>query len=182
MKLENLNIEQLADLRTSMMLENKDVSDINFLIDMKEAEYLNTLFEDGPGGAAAAASIGMGGGGVAYSNAATGGMGAVVAAQPSNNTGVTTEPGYTAGGGKTGSGDISMPYNAGGTKMFQKAPVDNRRGTNKRRKNKVLAGLKSVFANRQDFTAGQGKEKPSKLMNFDSFSKDELSKVTKVKQ
>jgi len=47
MKLETLNIEQLVDLRTSMMLENKDVSDINFLIDMKEAEYLNKLFEDG---------------------------------------------------------------------------------------------------------------------------------------
>jgi hypothetical protein len=182
MKLENLNIEQLAELRTSMLLENKDVSNINSLIDIKESEYVNTLFEDGPGGAAAAASTGIGGGGVAYSNAATGGMGAVVAAQPSNNTGVTTEPGYTSGGGKTGSGDISMPYNAGGTKMFQKAPVDNRRGTNKRRKNKVLAGLKSVFANRQDFTAGQGKDKPSKLMNFDSFSKDELAKVTKVKQ
>jgi len=105
-----------------------------------------------------------------------------VAAQPSNNTGVTTEPGYTAGGGKTGSGDISMPYNAGGTKMFQKAPVDNRRGTNKGRKNKVLAGLKSVFANRQDFTAGQAKDKPKRVMNFDSFSKDELNKVTHNKQ
>ena len=181
MKIEKLNIEQLAELRTSMLLENKDVSDINFLIDIKESEYLNTLFEDGPGGAAAAASTGIGGGGVAYSNAATGGIGGVVAAQPSNNTGVTTEPGYTAGGGKTGT-DISIPYNAGGTKMFQKAPVDNRRGTNKRRKNKVLAGLKSVFANRQDFTAGQGKDKPKRVMNFDSFSKDELSKVTKVKQ
>jgi hypothetical protein len=182
MKFENLNIEELVELRTSMILEGKDVTSLSFLIDCKESEYLSSLFEDGPGGAAAAASIGMGGGGVAYSNAAIGGMGGVVAAQPSNNTGVTTEPGYTAGGGKTGSGDISIPYNAGGTKMFQKAPVDNRRGTNKRRKNKVLAGLKSVFANRQDFTAGQGKDKPKRVMNFDSFSKDELNKVTHNKQ
>jgi len=181
MKFENLNIEELVELRTSMILEGKDVTSLSFLIDCKESEYLSSLFEDGPGGAAAAASIGMGGGGVAYSNAATGGMGGAVAAQPSNNTGVTTEPGYTAGGGKTGT-DISIPYNAGGTKMFQKAPVDNRRGTNKRRKNKVLAGLKSVFANRQDFTAGQGKDKPKRVMNFDSFSKDELNKVTHNKQ
>jgi hypothetical protein len=124
----------------------------------------------------------MGGGGVAYSNAATGGMGAVVAAQPSTNTGVTTEPGYSSGGGKTGSGDVSVPYNTGGTKVFQKVPIDNRKGSNKRRKNKILAGLKSVFSNRQDFTAGQGKEKPSKLMSFDSFSKEELNKVTHNKQ
>jgi hypothetical protein len=186
MEITNLNIEELVELRTKMILEGKDVSQINFLIDCKESEYLNYLFEDGatggPSGAAGAASIGMGGGGVAYGNAAIGGMGAVVAAQPSNNAGVTTEPGYSAGGGKTGSGDIGVPYNAGGTKVFQKMPVDNRKGSNKRRKNKILAGLKSVFANRQDFTSGQGKDKPKRVMNFDNFTKDELSKVTRNKQ
>ena len=187
MNLTKLNIEELVELRTKMILENQDTSDINILITEKEHEYLYSIFEDtsgtgGPAGAAGAASIGIGGGGVAYSNAAIGGMGAVVAAQPSNNTGVTTEPGYSAGGGTTGSGDVSMPYNAGGTKMFQKVPVDNRKGNNKRRKNKILAQLKSAVMSRQDFTKGQGESKPKKLMNFDSFSKDELNKVTHNKQ
>lgn len=184
--MKNLNIEQLVELRTRMILENKDTFKINQLIDSKESEYISYLFEDsatgGPSGAAGAASIGMGGGGVAYGNAAIGGMGAVVSAQPSNNAGVTTEPGYTAGGGKTGSGDIGVPYNANGTKVFQKVPVDNRKGSSKRRKNKMLAGLKSVFANRQDFTAGQGKDKPKRVMNFDDFAKGEMNKVTKISQ
>jgi hypothetical protein len=97
--------------------------------------------------------------------------------------GVTTEPGYSAGGGSVGSGDISVPYNPGGRKkVFQKIPVDNRKGTNKRRKNKMIQGLKNIFSQKQDYTAGQGGSKPSKIMNFDKFSKDDLNKVTRVKQ
>jgi hypothetical protein len=45
----------------------------------------------------------------------------------------------------------------------------------------MLNNLKSIVS-RQDFTAGQGSDKPKRLMSFDSFSKDELNKVTKVKQ
>jgi hypothetical protein len=187
MNIQNLTLEQLIELRGNLVREGKDSSEISFLIDCKESEYLFSLFEDvsgtgGPAGSAGAATIGIGGGGVAYGNAAFGGMGAVVSAQPSNNTGVTTEPGYTAGGGKTGSGDVSVPYNTGGTKMFQKIPVDNRKGSNKRRKNKMLAQLKGALLNRQDFTKGQGDSKPKKLMNFDSFSKDDLNKIKKVNQ
>ncbi len=186
MNIKNLNLEELIELRGQLVREGKDSSEISFLIDCKESEYVFSLFEDvsgtgGPSGAIGSSTIGIGGGGVAYSNAAIGGMGSVTAAQPSNNTGVTTDPGYSTVGGKTGT-DIGVPYNAGGTKMFQKVPVDNRKGSNKRRKNKVLAGLKSIFANRQDFMAGQGKDRPSKLMNFDSFSKGDLNKVTKVNQ
>jgi hypothetical protein len=65
-------------------------------------------------------------------------MGSVVSPQPSMFAGVTTEPGYSDGGGKVGSGDISVPYNPGGRKkVFQKISADNRKGTNKRRKNKI---------------------------------------------
>ena len=157
MNFSKLNIEELVELRTSLILENQDYSEVTIAITEKEQRYIQEILEDvsgtgGPAGAAGAASIGIGGGGVAYSNAAIGGMGAVVAAQPSNNTGVTTEPGYSAGGGTTGSGDVSMPYNAGGTKMFQKVPVDNRKGNNKRRKNKILAQLKSAVMSRHNST------------------------------
>ena len=187
MFLKNLSILELFELRSKMLLEGKDTSKISDLILEKETQYLNYINEDtatgGPAGSAGAATVGYGGNGVGYSNATTAGMGSVVSPQPSMFAGVTTEPGYSAGGGKEGSGDISVPYNPGGRKkMFQKIPVDNRKGTNKRRKNKMIQGLKNIFSQKQDYTAGQGKSKPGKIMNFDSFSKDDLNKVTKVKQ
>ena len=186
MKYTNLNLDELHQLRSKMIMDNQDTSELNFLIDCGESEYYFSLFEDtsatgGPAGSAGAASIGIGGGGVAYGNAAFGGMGSVTAAQPSNNSGVTSDPSYMAGGGKIGSGDVSIPYNAGPNKAFQKIPVDNRKGDSKRRKNKMLSNLKSLIS-RQDFTAGQGSGKPKRLMDFDSFSKDDLNKVTKVKE
>jgi len=182
-----LNLEELFTLRSNMLLEGKDISDISNMILERERDYVNYLNEDtatgGPSGAAGAATVGYGGGGVGYSNATTAGMGAVVSPQPSMFAGVTTEPGYSAGGGSVGSGDISVPYNPGGRKkVFQKIPVDNRKGTNKRRKNKMIQGLKNIFSQKQDYTAGQGGSKPSKIMNFDNFSKDDLNKVTRVKQ
>jgi hypothetical protein len=183
MKYSNLNLDELYHLRSQMFINNQDTSELNFLIDCGESEYYLSLFEDtsATGGPAGSAGAVVGGGGVAYGNAAFGGMGAVTPAQPSNNAGVTSDPAYTAGGAKIGSGDTSVPYNAGPNKAFQKIPVDNRKGNNKRRKNKMLNNLKSIVS-RQDFTAGQGSDKPKRLMSFDSFSKDELNKVTKVKQ
>ena len=173
MNLSKLNIEELVKIRTSLILEGKDVSNINTLIDKKEAEYINYIFEDGatggPAGSSGASSIGVGGGGVAFGNASISGMGDVISSQPSSNAGVTTEPGYTNGGGKTGSGDVSS---------FRRK-VDNRRGTSKRRKNKILAGLKSALSSRQDFTAGQAKDKPKRVMNFDNFTKDQTNVVKK---
>jgi hypothetical protein len=182
-----LNLGELFTLRSNMLLEGKDITDISNMILEKEQDYVNYLNEDtatgGPSGAAGAATVGYGGGGVGYSNATTSGMGAVISPQPSMFAGVTTEPGYSAGGGSVGSGDISVPYNPGGRKkVFQKIPVDNRKGTNKRRKNKMIQGLKNIFSQKQDYTAGQGNSKPSKIMNFDNFSKDDLNKVTRVKQ
>ena len=126
----------------------------------------------GPGGAVSGASVGMGGIGVPYGNAAYGGMGAVVSAQP----------GITPGSfGSDGSGDVAVPYNAGGKKVFQKVAVDNRKGNSKRRKNKMLAGLKGMFANRQDFTAKQGDSpRQKKVMSFDDFQVDKINTVTKA--
>jgi hypothetical protein len=179
---ENLNIEELYQLRGEMVKRGKDTTEINFLIDCQESEYYFSLMEDtsATGGPAGSVGASVGSIGVAYGNAATSGMNAVASSQPSNFAGVTSDPGFTSGGGKSGSGDGSFGYNAGGKKVFQKIPVDNRKGSNKRRKNKMLSGLKQTLMSRQDFTAGQGDAKPKKLMNFDSFSKDELNKVTKV--
>lgn len=186
--MENLKIEELVVLRTRMIKERKDVTDINFLIESKEQEYLEYITEGtsgtgGPAGSSGAASTGMGGGGVAYGTAATSGMGSIISSQPSSQSGQTISPGYEQGGGKTGSGDIGVPYNTGGTKVFQKVPVDNRGKGERLRRNKALARLRGALANRQDWTAGQGGvPKSPKIMSFQNFQKDNLTKVTKIKE
>lgn len=185
---KNLSLGQLFKMRGQLIIEGKDITRISEEILKRESEYLEYLNEDsgtgGPSGAVNAGSVGYGGAGVAYSNASMSGSGAIVSAQPSNFAGVTTEPGYSAGGGTVGSGDISVPYNPGGRKkVFQKlAANSDRKGSNKRRKNKIIQGLKNIFSQKQDYTASQGKSRPSKIMNFNNFSKEELNKVTKVKE
>ena len=128
----------------------------------------------GPGGAVSGSSVGMSGIGVPYANAAYGGMGNVVSAQPGQSPGTF---------GSDGSGDVAVPYNAGGKKVFQKVPVDNRKGNRRRRNNKLLAGLKGAFANRQDFTANQGgAPRQKKVMSFDDFQVDKTNTITKITQ
>lgn len=184
MRYDNLSTEELYELRSNMVLNNKDTSELNLLIDCRESEYYFSVLEDTSATGGPAGSVGavVGGGGVAFGNAATGGMGAVTAAQPSNFAGTTSDPSFTAGGGKEGSGDTGFAYNAGGTKVFQKIPVDNRKGNKDRRKNRAVAAMKQTVMSRQDFTAGQGGVRPKKVMDFDSFSKEDLNKVTKVNQ
>lgn len=183
MEISKMNLHQLFLLREKLMKDGLDFDLITELIQNKEQEYVDYILEDGPGGAAAAASIGVGGGGVAYANATIGGSGPVISSQPSTFAGSTTEPAYSKGGGLNGSGDMSVAYNPGGRKkVFQKlsAPMDNRKGTNKRRRNKMIQGLKNVFANKQDWTHGQSNAKPSKIASFDNFEKELMTKVTKV--
>lgn len=182
MKLANLNLTELYKIRDQFIFESQDTDEIDYLIFEKELEYLSedTSGTGGPSGAVSGS--GVSGSGVAYANASIGGMGAVVSPQPSMFAGVTNEPGYTDGGGKVGSGDISVPYNPGGRKkVFQKLSgfSDNRKGSNKRRKGKMIQGLKNIFSNKQDYTAGQSS---GKIMNFDKFAKTDLNKVTRVKQ
>jgi hypothetical protein len=185
MNIEQMSLEQLCELRGHLLSEGLNVDLLSEMIIYKEKSYVDSILEDGPGGAAAAASIGVGGGGVGYANASIGGMGAVVSAQPSTFAGSTTGTAFTAGGGTVGSGDVSVPYNPGGRKkVFQKlaAPLSDRRGTNKRRKNKILRGLKDIFSRKQDYTSNQGGVKKSKVMSFDQFDKEKITQVTKVKQ
>lgn len=186
MEISNMTLSELCLLREKLIKDGLDFELITELILNKEQEYIDYLLEDGPGGAAAAASIGVGGGGVAYANATIGGAGPVISSQPSSFVGATTEPAYSAGGGKNGSGDlgnINVAYNPGGRKkVFQKisAPMDNMRGTNKRRRNKMIRGLKNIFANKQDWTHGQSEVKGCKIASFDNFQKEKINKVTKV--
>lgn len=116
---------------------------------------------------------------------AVGGMGAVVNAQPSGLAGQTIGTNWASGGGTVGSGDVSVPYNpSGSNRMFQKIPVMGsnhgpRTGKKSREKKLDLKALKSVFAKRQDFTAGQTKNGEKKVMSFDDFKKDDINTIKK---
>ena len=118
-------------------------------------------------------------------NASTGGMGAVVSAQPSGLAGATIGTNWASGGGTVGSGDISVPYNPGGAnRMQQKIPVMGsnhgaRTGKKSREKKLDIKALKDVFARRQDFTAGQTRSGEKKVMSFDNFKKDDVNKIKK---
>ena len=114
-----------------------------------------------------------------------GGMGAVVNAQPSGLAGQTIGPNWASGGGMAGSGDISVPYNpSGANRMQQKIPVMGsnhgpRTGKKSREKKLDLKALKSAFAKRKDFTAGQTKNGEKKVMSFDDFKKDDVNIIKK---
>ena len=115
-----------------------------------------------------------------------GGMGAVVSANPSSFAGATIGTSYSSGGGTVGSGDVSIPYNAGGQRVVQKipSPMGKDHGAKTGKKSRVkkldMKALKDIFAKRQDYTAGEGNaDRPSKVMSFDAFQKDAINTVKK---
>jgi hypothetical protein len=117
-----------------------------------------------------------------------GGMGAVVSAQPSGLAGTTIGPGWASGGGTTGSGDISVPYNpSGANRVFQKLPAPMgknhgpRTGKKSRQKRLDLKALKDVFSKRQDFTSGEGESKPKgkRVMDFNDFFRNDFTTIKK---
>jgi hypothetical protein len=115
------------------------------------------------------------------------GMGAVTSSQPSSLAGSTMGPNWSGGGGTTGSGDISMPYNTGGSFGQQKVPMQmgmghgSRTGKKTRKKRmtmKTIQNMRSALSNRQDYTKSSG-EKKSRVMSFDDFQKDDINKIKK---
>jgi hypothetical protein len=115
-------------------------------------------------------------------------MGAVVSAQPSGLAGTTIGPGWASGGGTTGSGDISVPYNpSGANRVFQKLPAPMgknhgpRTGKKSRQKRLDLKALKDVFSKRQDFTSGEGESKPKgkRVMDFNDFFRNDFTTIKK---
>ena len=117
----------------------------------------------------------------------SGGMGAVVSAQPSGLAGATIGTNWASHGGTLGSGDVSMPYNPGGSnRVFQKAPAQmgtshgSRTGKKSRKKRmtlKALQGLKNALSQRQNYTDTADKEKKKRVMNFDDFKKDDINTI-----
>jgi hypothetical protein len=112
------------------------------------------------------------------------GAGAVVSANPSTFAGATIGTNWSSGGGTKGSGDVGVPFNAGGPAM-QKIPVSGRdhgpRTGKKNRKPKLdMKSLKDIFSKKQDYTAKQGEvERQPKIMSFDDFYKNDITNIKK---
>lgn len=114
-----------------------------------------------------------------------------VFSRPSGRSGLagqTIGTSWASGGGPEEPGQISVPYNpSGANRVFQKiaAPEMGKNhgahtGKKSREKKLDMKTLKSMFSKRQDYTAGEGEvEKPSKVMNFDNFTKDDINTVKK---
>ena len=169
-----MSLYQLYILKEKMEQENLTNSSNYSIICEKITNMELTLEEDGGGTSATGGPAGS-----------VGGMGAVVNSQPSGLAGATIGTNWASGGGTVGSGDISVPYNpSGANRMQQKIPVMGsnhgpRTGKKSREKKLDLKALKSVFAKRQDFTAGQSKNGEKKVMSFDDFQKTDVNTIKK---
>lgn len=166
------NLIDLYRLKKQMILENMtgtlEFDQVIEAINLKE----NQIFED---------TSATGG------PAVSGGMGAVVSAQPSGLAGATIGTNWASGGGTVGSGDVSIPYNpSGSNRVFQKipAPMGKEHGPRTGKKSRVkkldLKSLKDIFAKRQDFTAGQGDTSgKKKVLDFNDFLKNDFNTIKK---
>jgi len=107
--------------------------------------------------------------------AVSGGMGAVVSAQPSGLAGQTIGQNWASNGGVDGSGDIGVPYNpSGSNRVFQKLPMGKGHGamTGKKSREKKLdlKALRMAFDKKRKSEDDTSVDKPKKVMNFDDFA------------
>ena len=181
-------IERLVEMRSNEILKGHDVNDLNKSISNLESRYNQMLLEDtsatgGPAGAVTGGAVSSSG--VAMANASIAGMGAVVSPQASSFSGSTTGQSFTAGGGTVGSGDVSVPFPVGGRNpMYQKMEMGKshgaRTGKKSRQKRLSINQLKDIFAKKQDYTTGAEK-KAQKVMNWDNFQKNSVTKIKRLK-
>lgn len=179
----NLTLKELYEYYEKLISENyseKDIEWVNQMITEKESQLLEST--SATGGASIGGSS-VGSIGTALSNSTTAGMGGVVSPQPSAFPGALNGTDWISGGGKSGSGDIGVPYNPSGkNRVFQKvaSPMGKSHGANtgkkSRKKRLDMKTLQNIFK--------KGKEQKGKgrVMNFNDFEKSSLDKVTKVKE
>lgn len=147
--MKDINLIELYKIKQRII--NEGMSDDEIMFDVLEAiEYKENLITENTSATGGAPSCGMG---------------AVVSSQPSSLAGSTIGTNWSSNGGTVGSGDISHPYNPGGSKMQQqKIPVmgknhGSRTGKKSRVKKLDIKALKDTFAKRKDYTNGEGEVK-----------------------
>lgn len=151
-------------MERKLRLLREKLENSNNIADIEILNQLLLIEEDTSAtGGSIGASIGGDVGGVGTNIS---GMGSVINSQPSSYPGALNGNAWASGGGESGSGDISVPYNpSGGNRMFQKlaAPMGN-----KKFKKKDIRIEKP--------------NKIGKLMKFSDYTKDKINQVTKVKE
>jgi hypothetical protein len=187
--MKDISLHELYILLEKMEKSDYQLSDIEvvkYLISKKESILEDTSATGGPAGSVGAASVGYGGGGVSLANSTTAGMGPVVSSQPSSIPGALNGVNWINGGGKEGSGDISVPYNpSGANRMFQKMPIPS--GMRKKKESDPNVITKKSRNKPIDMKALKdmlaSKKSSGKIMNFNDFEKKDITtKVTKVKE
>jgi hypothetical protein len=173
----------LENIKKSEEYSEDEIKIVENLITQKELLLEDTSATGGPAGSVGSSSIGVGSMGVSMTNATTAGMGPVQSSQPSSIPGALNGQAWISGGGKDGSGDISVPYNpSGANRMFQKFPAFSKKKQSdpnvitkkSRHKQLDMKTLKDMMSS---------KKASGKIMNFNDFEKkDVTTKVTKVKE
>lgn len=148
--MENLSLIELYQIKKRLIKEGLDT---NLLDEVKKAIQIieNKIYED---------------------------VSSISSAYPSSGIAGETIGMNWASGGSDNPGEISVPYNPGGTnRMHQKLEMGKNHGARtgkKSREKKVdIKALRSALAKRKDF-------KPSgerKVMSFDNFQKDQMNVV-----
>lgn len=174
----NLTLNELYNYYETMISENYSQKDIDWLNEII-VEKENQLLEN----TSATGTSGGGSTGVALSNATTAGMGGVVSPQPSAFPGALNGTDWASGGGKSGSGDIGVPYNPSGkNRVFQKVPAPMGKGHGARTGQKTRKKRLNMKALQDIFKKGKESTGSRKVMNFNDFEKSKLDQVTKVKE
>lgn len=173
-----LTLEKLYKQYEDMIKENYSQKDLDWISELI-SDLENDIFENtsATGGASVGGSVGSSG--VALANATTAGMGGVVSPQPSSLPGSLNGQSWSSGGGSEGSGDLSVPYNTGGKKVFQKLPMGKSHGsrTGKKSRNKPI-NMKTL----QNILKKGKEDRPKKLLSFNDFEKSKMDVVTRVKE
>jgi hypothetical protein len=184
--MKNTLLKKLKKFKNKMILEKysrKDMEYIDGLIKSQEELLSEQINEDtsatgGPAGAVGSGGIGFGGNSVG--GVTTAGMGGVQSSQPSAFPGALNGTDWINGGGQSGSGDISVPYNpSGANRVFQKmkSPMGKSHGGRTGKKSRIggidLKKLSNIMK--------KGGER-KKVLDFENFKKDQMDKVTKVKE
>jgi hypothetical protein len=158
---------ELYGLRERMVMQNdySMIDEINKTIKNKEEQVLENTSATG--------------------GLSVGGMGAVVSAQPSGLAGQTIGPNWASGGGTTGSGDVSVPYNPSGTnRVFQKleSPMGKNHGSRTGKKSRTkkldLKSLRTMMSKPKDFEPSKS-ERGKKVMNYNDFLKNDFTTIKK---
>lgn len=168
--MKNLTLIELYKIRKRLLKEGLTSGGLLAEINSHILDIENKIFED------TSATGGL----------SIGGMGAVVSAQPSGIAGETIGMNWASGGGTTGSGDISVPYNPSGTnRMQQKVEMGRNHGarTGKKSRDKKIdvKALRAALAKRKSFstTDNSDGERSKKVMDFNDFIKDQTNVIKK---